>query len=158
KGWLATPRGPALRDSIGQADGRHGRRVSGQRSRHRGGESGPEQRPRPLEKRGLLTRAQSHERAAQSRSAQAGDCWQLGVLSVSLRRAHQRGRGLSLSEADDGGDVIRAGAWRASAHQGARMSVVFLPVLRTAVSYSVSFGRRWSILEHMLLKALASDR
>jgi hypothetical protein len=38
------------------------------------------------------------------------------------------------------------------------MSVVFVPVLRTAVSYSVSFGRRWSILEHMLLKALASDR
>lgn len=38
------------------------------------------------------------------------------------------------------------------------MSVVFVPVLRTAVNYTVSFGRRWSILEHMLLKALSTDR
>ena len=38
------------------------------------------------------------------------------------------------------------------------MSVVYVPVYRTAASYQVSFGRRWSILEQMLLIELASGR
>lgn len=38
------------------------------------------------------------------------------------------------------------------------MSVVFLPVLRTAVTYSVSFGRRWTILEQMLLLDLVEEK
>jgi hypothetical protein len=38
------------------------------------------------------------------------------------------------------------------------MTTVFIPVYRFAVSYSVSFGRRWTILEHMLLLELVSER
>lgn len=38
------------------------------------------------------------------------------------------------------------------------MSVVFLPVLRTAVTYSVSYGRRWTILEQMILLELVEER
>ncbi|WP_447763855.1 hypothetical protein [Sphingopyxis panaciterrae] len=38
------------------------------------------------------------------------------------------------------------------------MSVIFLPVLRTAVTYSVSFGRRWTILEQMILLDLVEER
>lgn len=38
------------------------------------------------------------------------------------------------------------------------MKVVYLPVYRLAVSYMVSFGRRWSIVEHMLLLELTENR
>ena len=38
------------------------------------------------------------------------------------------------------------------------MTVVYLPVYRMAVSYAVSYGRRWSVLEHLLLVSLAADR
>lgn len=38
------------------------------------------------------------------------------------------------------------------------MTIVFLPVYRKAVSYAVSYGRRWSVLEQMLLVSLAADR
>jgi hypothetical protein len=38
------------------------------------------------------------------------------------------------------------------------MKVVFVPLFRTAISYTVSFGRRWSILEQMLLLELAQSR
>jgi len=38
------------------------------------------------------------------------------------------------------------------------MSVVYFPVLKTAVSYTVSFGRRWSLLEHMVLIELTEYR
>lgn len=38
------------------------------------------------------------------------------------------------------------------------MKVVYLPVYRTAVSYTVSFGRRWSILEHLVLLELTKAR
>lgn len=38
------------------------------------------------------------------------------------------------------------------------MTVIFLPVLRTAVTYNVSYGRRWTILEQMLLLELVVER
>ena len=38
------------------------------------------------------------------------------------------------------------------------MKIVYLPLYRAAVSYSISFGRRWSVLEHLLLIELASAR
>lgn len=38
------------------------------------------------------------------------------------------------------------------------MKVVYLPVYRTAVSYTVSFGRRWSVLEHLVLLELTKAR
>lgn len=38
------------------------------------------------------------------------------------------------------------------------MSVIFLPILRTAVTYNISYGRRWTILEQMLLIELAEAR
>jgi hypothetical protein len=38
------------------------------------------------------------------------------------------------------------------------MTIIYVPVLRTAVSYTVSFGRRWSLLEHMLLLELVASR
>lgn len=38
------------------------------------------------------------------------------------------------------------------------MKVVYLPLYRVAVSYVVSFGRRWSVLEQLLLVEVASNR
>ncbi|ANT54479.1 hypothetical protein [Mesorhizobium amorphae] len=38
------------------------------------------------------------------------------------------------------------------------MTIIYVPVLRTAVSYTVSFGRRWSLLEQMLLLDLVASR
>ncbi|MBI1405763.1 MAG: phosphatidylserine synthase [Caulobacter sp.] len=38
------------------------------------------------------------------------------------------------------------------------MKVLYLPVYRVPVSYTVSFGRRWSVLEHILLVDLAQSR
>lgn len=38
------------------------------------------------------------------------------------------------------------------------MKVAYVPVLKTAANYSTNIGRRWSILEHMLLLDLAQDR
>lgn len=38
------------------------------------------------------------------------------------------------------------------------MTVFYLPVLKIGVAYAVSAGRRWSILEHMLLAELANDQ
>lgn len=38
------------------------------------------------------------------------------------------------------------------------MKFLYLPVYRMAVSYSFSFGRRWSIIEHMLLAECASSK
>lgn len=38
------------------------------------------------------------------------------------------------------------------------MKFLYLPVYRMAVSYSFSFGRRWSIIEHMLLVECASSK
>lgn len=38
------------------------------------------------------------------------------------------------------------------------MKIVYLPLYRVAVSYLVSFGRRWSMLEHLLLVEIASSR
>ena len=36
------------------------------------------------------------------------------------------------------------------------MTVLYLPVFRATVGYTVSFGRRWTVLEHMLLAELAA--
>jgi hypothetical protein len=38
------------------------------------------------------------------------------------------------------------------------MKAVYVPVYRVAVSYTVSFGRRWSVLEHLLLIELANSK
>jgi len=38
------------------------------------------------------------------------------------------------------------------------VKVVYLPVYRVAASYTVSFGRRWSVLEHLLLVELSRGR
>lgn len=38
------------------------------------------------------------------------------------------------------------------------MKVIYVPVYKAAVSYAVSLGRRWSLLEHMLLIELADNR
>ena len=38
------------------------------------------------------------------------------------------------------------------------MKILYLPLYRMAVSYVVSFGRRWSVLEHLLLVDVASSR
>src|SRR5215471_15117949 len=38
------------------------------------------------------------------------------------------------------------------------MKILYLPVYRMAASYTVSFGRRWSVLEHLLLVELSSSR
>lgn len=38
------------------------------------------------------------------------------------------------------------------------MKVAYVPVLKTAANYGTSIGRRWSLLEHMLLLDLASAR
>lgn len=38
------------------------------------------------------------------------------------------------------------------------MKIVYLPLYRMAVSYVVSFGRRWSVLEQLLLVEVASTR
>jgi hypothetical protein len=38
------------------------------------------------------------------------------------------------------------------------MKAVYVPVFRVAVSYTVSFGRRWSVLEHLLLIELAKSK
>ena len=38
------------------------------------------------------------------------------------------------------------------------MKILYLPVYRLAASYAVSFGRRWSILEHLLLIELTKNK
>lgn len=38
------------------------------------------------------------------------------------------------------------------------MTIIYLPVYKIPVGYLVSFGRRWSILEHIILTKLAADR
>jgi hypothetical protein len=38
------------------------------------------------------------------------------------------------------------------------MKILFLPVFRAAIGYQVSLGRRWSLLDHMLLVELKSNR
>jgi hypothetical protein len=38
------------------------------------------------------------------------------------------------------------------------MTAVYVPVYRMAVGYTVTFGRRWSLLEHLLLTELAITR
>ena len=38
------------------------------------------------------------------------------------------------------------------------MKIVYVPVYRVAASYTVSFGRRWSILEHLLLFELSKAK
>lgn len=38
------------------------------------------------------------------------------------------------------------------------MSTIYLPVLKLAVAYAVASGRRWSVLEHMLLAELAREQ
>lgn len=38
------------------------------------------------------------------------------------------------------------------------MTAFYLPVLKIGVAYAVSAGRRWSILEHMLLAELANEQ
>jgi len=38
------------------------------------------------------------------------------------------------------------------------MTVVYVPVYKMAISYTVNFGRRWSILEHVILVELAKQR
>jgi predicted transcriptional regulator len=38
------------------------------------------------------------------------------------------------------------------------MKYLYLPLYRVAVSYTYSFGRRWSIIEHMLLVESAREK
>jgi hypothetical protein len=38
------------------------------------------------------------------------------------------------------------------------LKIVYVPVFRAAISYAVTLGRRWSLLDHMLLVELASAR
>lgn len=38
------------------------------------------------------------------------------------------------------------------------MKIVYLPTYRLAVGYTVSFGRRWSVLEHLILVELSRSR
>lgn len=38
------------------------------------------------------------------------------------------------------------------------MTVVYIPVYRLAVGYAVTVGRRWSVLEHLILTKLATER
>jgi len=38
------------------------------------------------------------------------------------------------------------------------MKIVYVPLYRCAVSYTVSFGRRWSVLEHLILVELSNQR
>ncbi|TAV34387.1 phosphatidylserine synthase [Rhizobium ruizarguesonis] len=41
---------------------------------------------------------------------------------------------------------------------GASMKILYLPVFRAAIGYQVSLGRRWSLLDHMLLVELKANR
>ena len=38
------------------------------------------------------------------------------------------------------------------------MKVLYLPLIRTSASYTVIYGRRWTVLEHLLLAALSFRR
>lgn len=38
------------------------------------------------------------------------------------------------------------------------MKIVYIPVFRITVSYTVSFGRRWSVIEHILLIELSKEK
>jgi hypothetical protein len=38
------------------------------------------------------------------------------------------------------------------------MKIVYIPVYRITVSYAISFGRRWSVIEHLLLIELSKGR